>query len=314
MSLNKEKYRQLCLVEPTIPIFSRDWWLDAVCETENWDVGIVEKNGKIVASFPYYSEKKIFKYIKMPSLTQTMGVWISYPHGQKYTTKLSYETKILDDLIDQLPHFDGFNQSFHHSIENWLPFYWKGFKETTRYTYVIDDMTDLDFIYRGFKENIRREIKKAKKNVRVYEEENIEKFYEINTLTFRRQEMDIPYSLEFLKQLDEACAQHGSRRILFAEDEKGRIHGALYLVWDNNSAYYLMGGGDPDLRTSGASSLLMWEAIQFASTVTSKFDFEGSMIKPIERFFRSFGAVQKPYFHISKVNSPLLKWKMLFRP
>ncbi|KZZ15518.1 hypothetical protein A3751_17170 [Oleiphilus sp. HI0080] len=43
----------------------------------------------------------------------------------------------------------------------------------------------------------------------------------------------------------------------------------------------------------------MWEAIKFASTVTKRFDFEGSMIEPIERFFRGFGAMQKPYFQIS---------------
>jgi hypothetical protein len=49
----------------------------------------------------------------------------------------------------------------------------------------------------------------------------------------------------------------------------------------------------------------MWEAIQFASTVTSAFDFEGSMIKSVERFFRAFGAKPYPYLVISKINSPL---------
>lgn len=68
-----------------------------------------------------------------------------------------------------------------------------------------------------------------------------------------------------------------------------------------------MGGSDPDLRNSGANSLCMWEAIKFASTATKAFDFEGSMIEPVERFFRAFGARQKPYFQISKINSPFVK-------
>ena len=50
-------------------------------------------------------------------------------------------------------------------------------------------------------------------------------------------------------------------------------------------------------------SLLMWEAIKYASTVTTKFDFEGSMIEPIENFFKGFGAVQQQYTNISKINS-----------
>lgn len=66
-------------------------------------------------------------------------------------------------------------------------------------------------------------------------------------------------------------------------------------------------GADPRYRSSGAASLTMWEAIKFAATVTKRFDFEGSMIEPIEQFFRSFGAVQKPYFTISKVSHPVVK-------
>ena len=67
-----------------------------------------------------------------------------------------------------------------------------------------------------------------------------------------------------------------------------------------------MGGGNPTLRNSGATSLCMWEAIKLASTVTKVFDFEGSMIEPIERFFRGFGAMQKPYFAITHKPSKVL--------
>ena len=63
-----------------------------------------------------------------------------------------------------------------------------------------------------------------------------------------------------------------------------------------------MGGADPELRNSGATSLLMWEAIQFAATVTKKFDFEGSMIESVERFVRAFGARQIPYFQITRMS------------
>lgn len=80
------------------------------------------------------------------------------------------------------------------------------------------------------------------------------------------------------------------------------MHAAAYIIWDENSAYYLMGGGNPELRTSGATSLVMWEAIKFASDVTKHFDFEGSMLEPVERFFRAFGAEQVPYFQISRMS------------
>jgi hypothetical protein len=51
----------------------------------------------------------------------------------------------------------------------------------------------------------------------------------------------------------------------------------------------------------------MWHAIKFAGTVTKRFDFEGSMIKPIERFVRGFGAEPMAFHSISRTDSRLLK-------
>ena len=47
----------------------------------------------------------------------------------------------------------------------------------------------------------------------------------------------------------------------------------------------------------------MWHGIELASKLGLCFDFEGSMHEPIERFFRSFGGRQIPYFVISKTSS-----------
>jgi hypothetical protein len=56
-------------------------------------------------------------------------------------------------------------------------------------------------------------------------------------------------------------------------------------------------------------SLLMWEAIQRSSRSSKEFNFEGSMLEEVERFFRGFGAKQVPYFIIKKTNSRILKIK-----
>ncbi len=212
-------------------------------------------------------------------------------------------------LIDQLPSCDYFLQNFHYSVTNWLHFHWRGFNQTTRYTYVIEDLVDMVAVWKEFLENIRCDIRKAQKQVTIKSDLDLETFLDVNALTFQRQGHALPYSRELVRRLDGVCAEHNARRIFYAQDSSGRIHAAIYIVWGENSAYYIMGGGDPELRNSGATSLCMWEAIQFAAGVTRKFDFEGSMIEPVERFFRAFGAKQVPYFSISKTNSrlPLLK-------
>ena len=303
--LNKEKYRDLCRIETSIPLFSRDWWMDTVCGEDNWDVILVERGEQIIAAMPYYIKKKYrFKYITQPKLTKTNGIWIKYPSNQmqKYNQKISYENKIMFDIINQLESLDldYYQQSFHNTFTNWLPFYWKGFKQTTDYVYIIEDLSNLDKIYEQFSNDRRRQIKKAKKIVEVKDDCDIEKLYEINSMTYERQGIKTPTSLKFLKRLDEACFKNNCRKILYAIDENGKIHAVTYFVWDENSAYGLLSGGDPKLRNSQAGTLLIWEAIIFASTVTKQFDFQGSMIEPIENFLREFGGIQKPYFSIRK--------------
>jgi hypothetical protein len=127
-------------------------------------------------------------------------------------------------------------------------------------------------------------------------------FLELHEATFDRQKMEMPYSQAFVRRLDEACVANDARKMLFAVDASNRIHAAAYIVWDRESAYYLMAGTDPSLRNTGATSLVLWEAIRFAATVTKKFDFEGSMLEPVERYFRAFGGRQMPYFQITKDN------------
>ena len=157
-------------------------------------------------------------------------------------------------------------------------------------------------------DNIKREIKKAENRFKliVRQDLSIDDFLELNIKTFRRQGKEMPYSKYIVNQIHMACKSHSSSKLFIAEDENGKGHAGVYIVWDKQSAYYLLGGGDPELRTSGASSLCMWEAIKFASSVSESFDFEGSMIEPIEKFVSSFGATQTPYFAISKTPSKLI--------
>jgi hypothetical protein len=305
---NKEKYRQLCNeVNSTIPIFSRDWWMDAVCGQDNWDVFLVQKNSEIIASMPYYTRRKYgLKIIEQPKLTFTNGIWIKYPPGQNTSKRLTYEKDVMNGIIQQLETLkvDYFAQNFTPNITNWLPFYWAGYQQTTRYTQRIEDITDPEALWKGFpnSNNVRNNIRKAQKRLAIRNDLGLDKLIEIKDMAFERQGLKSSYTYDFVARVDAACVAHNARRMFFAEDAQGRIHAALYLVWDPDSAYYILGGQDPTLRNSEANSLIVWEAIKFASTVTKVFDFEGSPIERIERFFRSFSPVQTPYYEITKMS------------
>jgi hypothetical protein len=208
-------------------------------------------------------------------------------------------------LIDDLPADYNYVQSWSPELTNWLPFYWRGFQQTTYYTYQLRDLSSESDLWANLRGNIRREIRKAteREGLVVRSDVPLEQFLALNTLSFERQGLRRPYADDYVERIDRACAERGQRRIFLAEDSHGRAHAAVYVVWDSQRAYYLMGGGDPALRTSGAASLCMWDAIRFAGSVTASFDFEGSMLEPVERFFRAFGAEQVPYFAVSGFHS-----------
>lgn len=211
-------------------------------------------------------------------------------------------------LIDQLPRYAYFEQKWHYSVTNWLPFYWRGFEQTTRYTYVIEDLHNLDKVWQNVSSSYRNKVRKAEKLVEVRTDLPIDEFYSVNMLTFSRQGFSPPYSQELLRRHDAALAERSRRKIFSAHDKNGDIHSALYLIWDSESSYVHMAGEDPLKRNSGAGILLIWEAIKFTSQELSleRFDFEGSMIEGVERVRRDFGAEQVPYFCVSKTESRLL--------
>jgi len=299
-----EKYRIFSEDERTIPIFSKGWWLDAVSPGE-WDVFLIEENGQIIAGLPYYlvTNRGGYREIKKAPLTQNNGVWIRYPEDQKYEKKIRYEMKLMESFIEKIEAMNlaKYQQYFHYSVTNWLPFYWNGYSQTTRYTYVISDTSDMDEIYESLNSNVRKQLRKAEKLVEVKADLGIEQFFELNQLTFERQNMDIPYSFDVVARMDAACKERDARKILYCEDEAGNIHSAAYFIWDEQSVYYLMSGSHPDFRHSQSLTLLLYEGIKLASRMGKKFDFEGSMKKNIEQHFRQFGAIQIPYFNIYKV-------------
>jgi len=303
---DKELYDAFVDSSPQGCLFQKSWWLDAVAPNLYTILAITDKNG-IAAAWPLVFQKMLNVRVSMlPQLTPRLGILFRPNRRLKYAEQLSEEMSLTSELIELMPKLGFFSQHFHEQFRSWLPFYWKNFKQTTRYTYVIEDLSDLDLVWENVRYNTKRKIQKAEKlGLRVVTDLSLDTLLDLNELSFKRQKLDLPYSREYVKKIDRACKEHGARRMFFAVDPQGQVHAGAYIVYDTKAAFYLMGGGDPALRKSNGHALVLWEAIKFASTVSSSFDFEGSMHSNIEPFFRGFGGQQKPYMEITGGN-PLL--------
>ena len=79
-----------------------------------------------------------------------------------------------------------------------------------------------------------------------------------------------------------------------------------FVIHDARTAYYLLGGYHSESKHHGAGTLALFDAIRHARGLGLKtFDFEGSMIPAIERYFRGFGGKLTPYYRVNKAWLPL---------
>jgi hypothetical protein len=308
MLSNKERYTEFCFFETDLPLFFRPWWLDKVCPEGKWDVLLFEKNNQILGIYPFFQKRRfgVFNLMTMPPYTPFLGPYLKYPENLKYFDRISFEKEVYNYFLNELPEFDLCIQFFHYNFSNWMPFYWQNFKQTTYYSYIIENITDIEKVKSNFHSNKQQEIKKALNTVKIKFDLPPEDFYFFHKKSLEKQNQKISYTSGFFKEIYEAAIINNSGKIIYACDNRN-IYSALFFIWDKNSGYNLITANDPDFKKSGALSLLIYEAVSYLRDKTKMYDLEGSMNENYEFSYRQFGGRQQQYFYITKTNSFLLK-------
>jgi len=180
------------------------------------------------------------------------------------------------------------------------------FKKEVLHTYVLSGIKDHDGTYANFKQRIKGEIKKAQGQIQITESSDVDGLYALCQMSYERQARKMDFSLELVRSIYHAVIENNSGVLLTAQDSEGNLHAGTLIVWDHDRAYYLLNGGNPTLRSSGANSLLIWEAIKQASKFTDKFDFEGSMIPGVEKYIQGYNPEKKQYALYTRTNSMLV--------
>ena len=302
MDLNKTEYRQFCKEKKNqIPLFFQPYWLDAVGGEQGWDVVIHKSQNKILGVLPFGLSKKLLLHkIANPILSPRLGVYFVYPENQeKEERRISFEHRVSKELIAKLPSHFYFNLTFHIGFKNWMSFYWEGFKQTTKYTFVIPASVTKDQAYKNIKSKTKNIIRKAEPSLQI-SKCSLDIFWDLNQKTFARQSLKVPYTKEIINSIQDALSPRNQISIYQAMDADHKVHASILLVHDNRTTYCLAIGSDEAYRNSGAIPLLLWNAIKKSIDDGRSFDFEGSMMPNVEPVFRNFGGSQTAYFQIYK--------------
>lgn len=287
MSTLQAKYRLFCQGQAQLSVFAQPWWLDAVCGDAGWDVLLWEPEHQIQAALPYRKVKKWgLVRLEMPVLTPFFPLTIVNRQPSDAHQRLSFQKKAIEALLYNLPNHDFHELRLGPETEYMLPFYWHGYELQERYTYRIYPNESYTPSAQA-----RKNIRKAKDlGLQIGDLESTDLLLDIVRSPFERKKLPCPYSNEVLLRTVEAIQRHNAGFLLQAKDREGRVVSAGACVFDSKICYLILGSSTEEGRKQNAEYLLYEACIKKAHSLGLIFDFEGSMLEPIEARNRSFNA------------------------
>ncbi len=280
------------------------WWLDAVCTGGSWDVTLAfDKSGHITGVMPFYQRRRwgLLNSMEPPPLCTYGGPWLDYPLQLSAAERCGFEHHQYESLMTQLPPFHLFRQPFFPEMRNWLAFYWKGFQQTTRYTYRLDTASlTLDAYRQRLSSNMRNKLSGAARQFSISESTDIEHFYSLYQASLARKGYR-PFPFQIILQLYKALSQRGQVALLAATPNRGGLPVAIsFIAHDHRHAHLLMTGQLTNTDRSHVNYLLLYALVQRGIAAQWLIDFEGSMDRGLGHSFAAMGTTLTPYLVIQK--------------
>jgi hypothetical protein len=268
--------------------------------------GVFGKNGEIVAGFHVFSTGfSKCQFLHNPPCTPLCGPFFQIGARNPVAVLEARRDVItaMASFLDRKEHAL-VTLSLGRDIDDALPFVWNRFKVVPRYTYLIDLTLPSDERKRNMSPTRRNDLSKATRDGLTVRQ--VSDFAIVKALVrdgFIRNKLGS--NDDWLGAIFDRFAQpENSYGFVTSRDEIPLA--AVFVVYDRRTAYYILGGYRTEGGHHGAGALALAEAIEHAARLGLQvFDFEGSMIPAIEKYFRGFGGELTPFFTVNKAWLPV---------
>lgn len=269
-------------------------------------LGVFDKSGALAGGFQIRFRRTLGAgLVRDPVLAPQCGPFFKI-EARNPVAAMEAQRDILEAMAEYLgARSNAFvTVSLSKDVRDTLPFVWRKFKVVPRYTYLVDLAQSPDEILRGMSTTRRHNVAKAVKDgVTVRLSSDADAAGELIRASFERN--GVPGAIPDAMAVVQRFSGGSSSYTCTAYHEDAPIS-TVFILHDRHTAYYLLGGYRADQKHQGAGALAMKTAIDHAQELgLQTFDFEGSMIPTIERYFRGFGGRLTPYFTVNKAWLPL---------
>lgn len=265
-------------------------------------IGIFNQNDELTGLFYYFKKSRYFFKFIIPPPFQPFNGLIYFTNSLKAESKNSAIKELHQKIIQYFTKTEKANYiRFVLSPEfiDTQEYIWKKWQVKVNYTYRLNLEGSINGLFENISSEKRKSIRKAEKDgIKVVEEKNYEVVKNLIIKTFERQKKKINV-IYLNKILNEWANENNSFAYVAYWNEKAIA--TTFCVFDNPTAYYLFGGYDEHASHHGGGVSCMWQSILKTKEMGLKtFDFEGSMLPSVERYFRDFGGQLIPYYSCEK--------------
>ncbi|HMN06643.1 MAG TPA: GNAT family N-acetyltransferase [Flavobacteriales bacterium] len=296
--LTEDAATALGLAPGQLPLFLHEEWRSIVGEGYE-RLAVRDKDGKILGVFNLHRTRRAgLRLISHPAFSPHCGLWRR--QQAKNPAKAVGEAKKLHALLaEYMLAQDGMvHLAFPPEETDLQPWAWSGFKVVAQWTYRIDLGQGLATIRAGYEDKQRNAIKKGFAGGTVEPTDDPARVLNAVRSTFARKGKGLDE--ETTNALLHAFLKPG-RGFAFVTVENGKESAAAFCAYAAGTCYYLLGGVDKAHASNGAGAMAVDACIAQAHALgLSVFDFEGSMLPEVERYFRTFGGTPTPYFTVNR--------------
>ncbi len=293
-------------------VFNGNNWLAVYNKSQIQACSILNKNEEVIGCFVYYTFKKsTFKFVITPPYAPHIDLFYVNP-AESVVGRNTFDKEISEALALYFKglSYDYLNINLPLNTVDTQPFIWNGFQSRNRFTYLIDLSLSEEQLWNNLSSEKRKSIKKAEKDgLQIELIEDKKRIYDLVVKSLDRNEKN--KNAEIIQNILSQYASIHNSYAFVAKNGQEDLAVAFCLRYGKKSMY-LFGGFDDQHKHHGAHVSCMWQCILLAKNQgLLHFDFEGSMNKSIERYFREFGGELKTYSCIEDIKPAVaLLYKM----
>ena len=279
--IDEQKWNELIHASVNSLPYALGYYLDAVAE--NWEALVL--NDYEAAMPLVWLRKYGFKCLYQPYYCQQLGVF----------SREVLPADTMKEILLAAQTFPYININLNPSaskIEG-------DFSFKKKKNLLLDLKREYEAIRKGYSENHIRNIAKAEKNKFCFSEQSqlkpFQKFYLENVN--REKENFKPKHEKVFKSLTQTLIANETAKIYAVLNAEEKMVAAVMLVLHQNRMISIINTSSAEGKKNGASHFLFDRLIHKFSATGNIFDFEGSSVAGIARFYEGFGAQEEVFYN-----------------